>query len=346
VTILRLQREAERINEWALVLSSESIPYEITESDGFWAIRVEDAERERAEMLLQAYDSENAALEAVDPFGGMERYEAAAEAGSDTTAGTIAAAGTTPALAAGQKGNTGGAVTAEPAGYTGRPGISAGIDLQRYSALAVSALLLLFFAFGRMTGLQDRLLEIGAASAGRILRGELWRVVTSLTLHANLIHVLSNAFSCWVFCTPVLGLYGVGIGWVLVLLSGAGGNLLTALVYRTAHTAVGASTALFGAVGMLGGWRCAYGRRYRIQGRKSWIYIAGTLTLVAVMGTGENADVLAHLFGAVLGVVFGFAAARRMSQPEGRISRGLQGKIAAGAAVFLLLCWFCALYLA
>jgi membrane associated rhomboid family serine protease len=133
---------------------------------------------------------------------------------------------------------------------------------------------------------------------------------------------------------------------MLILLSGASGNLITAFIYRTAHTSIGASTALFGAVGMLGASRCALGRRYRLQGRKTWFYIAGTVTLVAVMGVGENVDVFAHLFGAVMGVILGFPSARKMSRPSGQLSPNAPFIMGAGAAAVVLLSWICALYLA
>ena len=286
--VLRSHHTEEKINEWALVLSSGSIPYEITQRDGLFTLSVEEQFFQKADTLLREYDKENL-----------------------------------PSLPEEQKGGA----------------------AQSFSALAVSSLLVAFFALGKLTGLEPDLLRIGSASAQKILQGELWRTVTALSLHADLLHVLSNAFACWVFCAPVISLYGTGAGWALILLCGASGNLITALIYHTAHNSVGASTALFGAVGLLGAWRCAFGRRYRLLGRRTWIYIAGTLALVAVIGVGENVDLLSHLFGAVMGVLFGFPVARKMSSPSSLVTQNAQFTIAAGSAAVVLLCWICALYL-
>jgi rhomboid protease GluP len=279
----------EIINEWALVLSSESIPCDIQEKDGRWVISVEESFYERAEKILSDYDRENRVS----------------------------------------------LVAAEELRARGKS----------YSPYAVSFLLLAIFILLKLTGLEESFIRTGAASAGKILQGELWRIITALTLHADLLHVLANAFSCWVFCAPVVNIYGSGLGWFLILLAGASGNLITAFIYRTAHTSIGASTSLFGAVGLLGASRCALGKRYRLQGRKTWFYIAGTVTLVAVMGVGENVDVLAHLFGAMMGVIFGFPSARKMSRPSGQLSQNVQFIMGAGTAAVVLLSWICALYL-
>jgi membrane associated rhomboid family serine protease len=75
--------------------------------------------------------------------------------------------------------------------------------------------------------------------------------VTALTLHADLAHVLSNALACLVFVTAVAWWLGPGVGTWLVLLAGAGGNALTALVHGPASVSGGASTAIFGALGIL-----------------------------------------------------------------------------------------------
>ena len=95
--------------------------------------------------------------------------------------------------------------------------------------------------------------ERGSADADRILHGELWRTVTALTLHADLAHVLSNAIGITVFLGALSSIMGPGLSSALVLLAGAGGNLANALIHGSSHVSIGASTSVFGAVGMLGG---------------------------------------------------------------------------------------------
>jgi membrane associated rhomboid family serine protease len=113
--------------------------------------------------------------------------------------------------------------------------------------------------------------------------------------------VLSNAAAALVFVTAVGRLLGPGLGCLLVLLAGAGGNLLNAGLRAAPHYSVGASTAIFGAIGLLGGLEA--GRRRRRW--QAWVPIAGSLALLAMLGTGAHADLLAHLSGVLVGGVLG-----------------------------------------
>jgi membrane associated rhomboid family serine protease len=149
-------------------------------------------------------------------------------------------------------------------------------------------------------------LERGSADADRILGGELWRTVTALTLHADFVHVVTNAVAAAVFLGAVSYMLGPGIGCALVLVAGAGGNFANALVHGSTHVSIGASTAVFGAVGVLGG--LAVSRRYwrAARRRRAWVPIAATLALLGMLGTeGQRVDIWAHLFGLVFGGVFG-----------------------------------------
>jgi len=141
----------------------------------------------------------------------------------------------------------------------------------------------------------------GAADADRLLHGEPWRAVTALTLHADAAHLLGNVVSCAVFVTALARLIGPGVAAVAVLVAGAGGNFLAAALRGTAYVSVGASTGIFGAIGILGGLEFAR-RRGR---RRAWLPLAGSLALLAMLGTSPRSDLLAHLFGLAVGVVLG-----------------------------------------
>ena len=183
--------------------------------------------------------------------------------------------------------------------------------------------------------------EHGSADADRILLGELWRTVTALTLHANLAHALSNAIGITLFLGALSSILGPGLGSALVLLAGAGGNLANALIHGSAHVSVGASTSVFGAVGMLGGLGLARRGRKKVPRRRAWVPVAAALALLAMLGAGgERVDVLAHLFGFLFGGVLGFLSAFVTPRPP-----GLRIQWACGTAAFALLiyCWFLAL---
>ncbi len=148
----------------------------------------------------------------------------------------------------------------------------------------VAVLLLAFFAVtGPFDGGSTWFVR-GAASARQILKGEVWRTVTALTLHADAVHVLSNAVFCVILVTAVGRWLGPGIGSWLLLLAGAGGNALTALVRGSYTISVGASTATFGAVGILAARQLAARRRRLRAGRTGWVVVAASLALFGMLG--------------------------------------------------------------
>ena len=208
-------------------------------------------------------------------------------------------------------------------------------------ALGAAVALLTFFV---VTGPRDpavRWFARGSGDAEAIVLGETWRVVTSLTLHADLGHVMANSIIGVLFLTAVCRSLGPGLGCVLVLLAGAGGNFANALLHGSGHDSVGASTAVFGAVGLLGGLGVGRRRRTGARGRRAWVSVAAALGLLAMLGTaGERVDLWAHLFGlavgGLLGVPLGFASQRRPAS-------GLQWLLGIAALATLVACWALAL---
>jgi rhomboid protease GluP len=122
-------------------------------------------------------------------------------------------------------------------------------------------------------------------------------------------HLLGNAVASALLVTAVCQQLGPGVGLWLLLLAGAGGNALTAAVHRAGHVSVGASTAMFGAIGILAGLRIAAPGRVGSTPRKWWVVAAATLGLLALVGTGPTADLFAHLFGLLVGGALGLVAA-------------------------------------
>jgi membrane associated rhomboid family serine protease len=152
----------------------------------------------------------------------------------------------------------------------------------------------------------------GSADAQRIVQGELWRTVTALTLHADAAHVLSNALAVALFLSVVSSLVGAGLAGALVLLAGAGGNLANAFLHGSSHVSVGASTAVFGAVGLLGSPRETAAPPSVSQWR-DWLPVAALLPCSACSAAADSALTFGRtssvLVGAMLGfVVLGYAA--------------------------------------
>lgn len=202
------------------------------------------------------------------------------------------------------------------------------------AALAVSLAMLGFYSVtgpGRASGIW--FLQ-GSADTALIRSGELWRTVTALTLHADLMHLVGNLLFGTFFLAAVGRSLGPGVAFAFVVLAGAGGNLANAIVRSSAHISIGASTAVFGAVGVLSGLGITRRAKRRGRRRPVLIPIAAGLGLLAMFGVGgERVDAFAHLFGLLAGVVVGLGAGFAMPRPLGVWAQ--LGAAAASVAVLL-----------
>jgi membrane associated rhomboid family serine protease len=182
--------------------------------------------------------------------------------------------------------------------------------------------------------------ERGAANARLIVGGEPWRAVTALTLHSNLTHAVGNGFSCAIFGGLLMRRYGAGVGALLLLASGALGNWLTAEWQRAHYFSVGASTALFGAIGALAATELVRRRRLHLRWGRAWLPLAGGLGLLAMLGTGKGSDFTAHVLGLAAGVLLGVPTARTLREPAGPRTQWLLG---LGSLTLTLVAWSLAL---
>lgn len=217
------------------------------------------------------------------------------------------------------------------------------------NTLPTLSILILLATFYNLTGLDLTLLgrhpvdwvEIGNAHASQILSGQWWRPVTALTLHGDWLHLLSNLTIGGVFIVYLCRDLGSGLAWSLLLASGTFGNLANACVQLPSHSSVGASTAVFGAVGILGAVSMM---RYRHHLRRRWpVPVAAALSLLALLGTeGEQTDLGAHFFGFVFGFGLGLAAEWLIGL-FGRPKPLLNALLALSSASVLLTAWWAAL---
>jgi rhomboid protease GluP len=207
----------------------------------------------------------------------------------------------------------------------GRTWIGAGI------ALALTAF---FIVTGPSDGVSSWS-RLGSSASVRIFQGEVWRVVTALTLHVDPSHLLGNALACLVFITLLGNALGPGLASWLVLLAGAFGNLLTAAVTRGHHVSVGASTATFGALGGLVGMRVT-SLHQRFSKQPAWLALAAGAALLGMLGTSPGADVLAHFFGLLCGALLGAGMVLAGAPLRSRWGQWL---LAVGALCGIALCW-------
>lgn len=154
-------------------------------------------------------------------------------------------------------------------------------------------------------------IERGALDANAVwLKGEWWRVVTALFLHADAAHVISNVLGGLLVFPAVLSTFHRVRGWLLLLLASSLGNATVAAINHSDRiVSLGASTAIFAGVGLLAGrgirlgWRSTHPHRWRAM----FAPLAAGLTVLALYGAGgQRVDVGAHLTGFLAGVLLGF----------------------------------------
>lgn len=183
----------------------------------------------------------------------------------------------------------------------------------------------------------------GMMQSGKVMDGEWWRLVTSLTLHADLPHLLGNLCIGGVFVVLLCRELGSGVGWTLLLGVGLLGNFVNGYIQPATHNSIGASTAVFGVVGILAGLRV---RRYHRQTKQRWaVPVAAALSLLVLIGSeGKNTDVGAHFFGLLAGLLLGLAteaAVVRYGYPGHR----LNFLLAVFSSLLVLTAWWYALHI-
>lgn len=159
----------------------------------------------------------------------------------------------------------------------------------------------------------------GTAVTDLVLSTEPWRAVTALTLHADTTHLFGNAISGTIFASAVQRRLGPGTGTLAILASGTLGNVANAFYHRAIgdsdHRSIGASTAIFGAIGLLAATQLFINRKKDSgeRGFLSWAApIVGGLALLGTLGAGGGnpgrTDLGAHGFGLLAGIVIGGVA--------------------------------------
>lgn len=124
-----------------------------------------------------------------------------------------------------------------------------------------------------------------------------WTLLTATFLHGGLLHILFNMFVIWRYLPILIELFGTARAFVLYMLSGAVGFLLSNLV--SGAPTIGASCSVFGIFGAL----VVYGRR---TGQMSAAADMGRFALVMfiasfIMGIGQRVNNWGHAGGFIGG---------------------------------------------
>ena len=181
----------------------------------------------------------------------------------------------------------------------------------------------------------------GRVDGAAIFAGDAWRLTSALTLHADLGHLLVNLGSAAVVVAVAARLLGSGVTALSLLAAGTLGNAINLAFQGTGHLSVGASTAIFAGVGLVG---VVETLRHGLS-QRDWATRIGPLVLAVIVltffGTGsERTDVGAHWWGFVSGALVGIGVGRI---GYAALSRALlQRATGLAALAVLVITWWCA----
>ncbi|MEO8308664.1 MAG: rhomboid family intramembrane serine protease [Pseudomonadota bacterium] len=179
---------------------------------------------------------------------------------------------------------------------------------------------------------------IGTLDAGAVQAGQWWRAITALTLHLDIVHLLMNLGAGAAIGFLAGRQIGVGHAWLLTLLGAGLANLVEAIFSMPGHQSVGASTAVFAALGLLAAhsWRT---RGAVANSRlRRWAPLVAGAALLGFLGTGASestadagTDIIAHAFGFLVGAGLGVLAAHvRVAALLSQIPQWITGVITLG----------------
>ncbi len=209
-----------------------------------------------------------------------------------------------------------------------------------YAVLLVTVGLLVSNGFWRLDAF-----DVGELDAARVQQGQWWRAWTALTLHRDGQHLVANLGAGIWFGYLAARQVGSGLSWLLTVTAAAAANLVEGLTGPGTHRSVGASTAVFAALGVLSAHSWRMQAPLLQQWALRWAPLVGGIALLAWFGAGDqdatdplthpdvHTDVVAHVLGFVAGVGLGAIAARSHQRLLGWIPQWLAGVAAVASIV-------------
>jgi rhomboid protease GluP len=135
-----------------------------------------------------------------------------------------------------------------------------------------------------------------------IWRGETWRLLTAMFIHADITHIFGNMLFLLIFGLRAEDMFDIEEYLAVYFLTGIAGGLLTLLLGPPDIPSIGASGAIFGVLGAT----LVYARRSIGQSIFGALIYAFFLFFINV---GPGVNILAHLGGLGAGLLIGYVLA-------------------------------------
>jgi len=139
-----------------------------------------------------------------------------------------------------------------------------------------------------------------------VLYHEWWRLITAMFLHGGMTHLLMNMFSLYLIGRGVEQYFNAKSYLSLYFVSGIMGGLVSIMMHPTS-VGVGASGAIFGIFGALGGFFMAHREKIESHTRAFMKDFAIIIGINLVIGFSiPSVDVSAHVAGLIVGFIGGY----------------------------------------
>jgi membrane associated rhomboid family serine protease len=160
------------------------------------------------------------------------------------------------------------------------------------------------------------LVRFGAQYGLLISSGEWWRFITPIFLHGGLLHLGMNSWVLFDLGPTVEGLYGRQKFFVLYMLSGIAGTLLS-YWWNPGGLSIGASGAIVGLIGAMITY--GYRNRSRFGDAVRNMFVRWAIYVLAFGFLFPAVDNAAHIGGLLAGMTFGWMVSDMPSLTSGSI---------------------------
>lgn len=139
---------------------------------------------------------------------------------------------------------------------------------------------------------------------------QIYRLFTSIFLHADILHLMSNMIFLLLFGIFAENHYSTIQYLMIYFLSGILGNIFSLFLLPQYSLSLGASGAIFGFIG------ASYMAYSNFDRKFIWYAIASVLIFVGI-SAGVDINSWAHLFGGIGGLILGFLFTHRKTKQDG-----------------------------
>jgi len=142
-----------------------------------------------------------------------------------------------------------------------------------------------------------------------VIYKEIWRLFSAMFLHGSLIHIAMNMLSLW-FVGRVVEHWFSKLSYLAIYFASGGIGGLISIYFHPNTVAIGASGAIFGIFGAMGGF--VFINRYHLKSFEAFLRQFGIILLLNLFigFIFDSVDLSAHIGGLIVGFVGGYSVWR------------------------------------